>query len=394
MTAYGSAAGKLRAVRRSPGATLGILGGGQLGRMLALAARPLGYRVAVLDPDVNCAARPVVEQCLTARFDDDHAAALLGQASDVVTLEIEKISLSAIAATNAHAPVRPGANVLAVVQNRAEQKSWLERHGCPVGPWRLAQSPSELAAAVAEFGSVFAKACHGGYDGRGQMELTAADAATAAFRELGGGPCAVEKALKVTTEISVLVARRPGGEIVVYPPALNHHENRILACSVLPADLPHGLPRSLLSRAQELARTIAEATELEGLLVVEMFITDNADLLVNELAPRPHNSYHASTTACATGQFEQAVRAAFDLPLGGADIIRPTAIRNLLGDLWTNGEPDFTQALGVSCTTVNLYGKAQARPGRKMGHLLATGATASEAMTRVNEAYERLRHVH
>lgn len=371
-----------------PGSTIGIFGGGQLGRMLALAARPLGYRLVVLDPDPNCAARSIVDECITAAFDDAQAAQRLASRCAVITLEIEKIGPAALAAASSHTPVRPSANVLHIVQDRGRQKQWLSQNGFPVTPWRLVTTARELGAAAAELGDgAFVKAAHGGYDGRGQDRLRHDDDFDSVWNGLGAGPCVVERAVELREEISVLVARRPRGESVTYAPALNHHEHRILSWSVLPAPISNEQSQA----AQQLATRIGAALDVVGLLVVEMFVTKDGELIVNELAPRPHNSYHESTAACVTNQFEQAIRAVCDLPLGSAEIVRPAAICNLLGDLWqSNRVPNIAAALAISGVTLHLYGKSGPRPGRKMGHLMASASTAAEAIKRAQQAYAAL----
>jgi 5-(carboxyamino)imidazole ribonucleotide synthase len=371
-----------------PPATIGILGGGQLGRMTALAARAMGYRVQVLDPDPNCAARPVVDRVVAAPFNDPAGAAELARECDVITIEIEQIAPAALAAAARHAPVRPGANVLAMVQHRGRQRQWLVDQGLPVGPWRLVRSVQDLHEAARALGpSLFLKTCEGGYDGRSQVRLDATSDRAQSYALLGERESVAEQGLDLALELSVLVARRPGGEIAVYPPALNHHERQILAWSVLPGDLPPDVVRE----AQRLARAIAEALSLEGIIAVEMFLLRDGRLLVNELAPRPHNSYHAADLACPTSQFEQIVRAVCDLPLGVVEPARPAAIVNLFGDLWIEGRsPDFAAALAVPGTRLFLYGKQGAKPGRKMGHLAAPGGTPAEALARVRAAAARL----
>jgi 5-(carboxyamino)imidazole ribonucleotide synthase len=370
-----------------PPASIGILGGGQLGRMTALAARSLGYRVQVLDPDADCAARPVVDRVVVARFDDVEGARELARGSDVVTIEIEQIAPAALEAALEHVPVRPGADLLRVVQHRGRQKQWLADRGFPVGPYAHVDSAPSLDAASRHIGpALFVKACEGGYDGRSQLRFDGNDA-DGAWASLGGRPAVAEQALDLELELSVMVARRASGEIVVYPPAVNHHERQILAWSTLPGDVAPRVARD----ARELARGIAEQLALEGLLAVEMFLLRDGRLLVNELAPRPHNSYHASELSCPTSQFEQLVRAVCDLPLGSPALVRPGAIVNLLGDLWTGGRPPaFARALEVPGVGLHLYGKAEARPGRKMGHLSALGESADAARALVQEAYRRL----
>lgn len=381
--------------RLGPGATIGILGGGQLGRMTAMAARELGYHIRVLDPDPSCAARFVVEECITAPFDDEVAAAWLAHRSDVVTLEIEKISLASLRAAERLAPVHPSTEVLRIIQDRVVQKTWLSDAGFPVGPFRVIDSADGLTRAMRELyaggeGPVFVKAATGGYDGRGQVEVDAIADCARAFAELAGPEArlsaVVEKALPIDGELSVLVARSPSGEIVVYPPAKNHHEARILKWSVIPAPVSP----TMAGRAAEIGRELAVKMSAVGLLVVELFVVGD-DLLVNELAPRPHNSFHATQIACSTSQFEQHARAVCDMPLGGAEALRPAAIVNLLGDLWVDGvEPAFHDALSLSGVRLHLYGKRGARPGRKMGHLSATAATSEDAVALALAAFERL----
>ncbi|HWY67319.1 MAG TPA: 5-(carboxyamino)imidazole ribonucleotide synthase [Terriglobales bacterium] len=370
-----------------PGATIGILGGGQLGRMTAMAARSLGYRVQVLDPDRSCPASFVVDSCFTASFDDAHAAADLARGSDVVTLEIEQISLSSLEEAARHAPVRPEAAVLKVVQDRIRQKSWLQSSGFPIGEWRPITNVQELGAAVQQFGrDCFIKSASGGYDGRSQIRLQPSATASSAddlWKLLGSRPCVVERALPLECEISVLVARRPHGEAVVYSPALNHHEDQILDWSAIPASLP----ADLYKQATDLALQISQQLQVVGLLVIEMFLLKDGRLLVNELAPRPHNSYHASERACVTSQFEQAVRAVCDLPLGDVTVIKPAAISNLLGDVWLGTHPPaFDRALAIPGVRLHLYEKSVPRPGRKMGHLSAIGDTPQQAVDRVLKA--------
>lgn len=372
-----------------PGGTIGILGGGQLGRMMTLAARTLGYHVIVLDPDARCAAAPVADRVVAARFDDAAAAAKLARACDVVTVEIEKIAVDALRAAAEYAPVRPGAHVLHVVQDRARQKAWLVEHGFPVGPYWTATTAEEMAECARRAGAgAFVKSCTGGYDGRGQVRLagpSSADAA-AAWSALGGGACVVEQPLDLAMEISVLVARRPGGEMTVYAPACNHHERGVLDWSVIPA----AVPARVAARAAEIARGIAESLDVVGLLVTEMFLLHDGTITVNELAPRPHNSFHHTELTVLTSQFEQAVRAVCDLPLGAADVVRPAAIANLFGDLWLGPEPPrWDAALAMPGVRVHLYGKSP-RPGRKMGHVGAVADTASDAVERVKEARARL----
>ena len=377
-----------------PGATIGIFGGGQLGRMMAMAARGMGYRILVLDPDPGCPARFIVDGCIEAGWDDSRGAAMLARGCDVVTLEIEQISEHSMAAAATFCPVRPGGAMLAIIQDRIEQKNWLTKHGFPVGEYRAVRSLDELRLAIHELGGkCFCKSATGGYDGRGQGKVgfsSGADAeaeARGAWEALGEGPGVVEKAVELEREISVMVARTPSGQVKVYPAAWNHNENQILDWSVIPAPIPAAMEMA----ARKIAEEIADTFQLEGLLAVEMFVTTSGELLVNELAPRPHNSYHESERACVTSQFEQAIRAVCDLPLGDVDMVQPAAIANLLGDLWLNPDgsarqPAFDKALEVPGVRLHLYEKLKPRKGRKMGHLSAVGATSEEAVERVLRA--------
>jgi 5-(carboxyamino)imidazole ribonucleotide synthase len=373
-----------------PGATIGILGGGQLGRMTAMAARSLGYRIQVMDPDPSCPARFVVDACFEGAWDDARAAAHLARGCDVVTLEIEQIAIASLEAAEKYAPVRPGKAMMQIIQDRILQKTWLVEHGFPMGDFRTIHSEDDLIAAVPALGGrCFVKSARGGYDGRSQVKIgfgeatvSAEDESKNAWRLLGQRPAVAEKALDLEKEISVMVARTPSGELKSYSSAANHHEHQILAWSVIPSSISAALE----TRAQEIARRIAEEMQLEGVLAVELFLTRDGGLLVNELAPRPHNSYHASERACVTSQFEQIVRAVCDLPLGDVSVIKPAAIANLLGDLWLEHEPRFDLALAVPGVGLHLYEKHMPRSGRKMGHLSAIGETPEEAVARVLQA--------
>lgn len=379
-----------------PGGTLAILGGGQLGRMMAMAARTMGYHVRVMDPEQKCPASFVVDETIVGRWDDAAAAQRLATGADAVTLEIEQIGVDALARVDAIAPLRPGVEPIRIIQDKTLQKPWLADHGFPVGAFRVVRSEEELRQAVPALENrVFLKIGRGGYDGRGQARIGLDGAATwesiiEAWNSLGGRPCVAEQALDLDFEISVMAARNADGEVRSFPAARNHHENQILAWSVLPA----GISPELETRAEQLAASIIAGLGVEGMLCVEMFVTKQGELFVNELAPRPHNSYHQSERGCVTSQFEQAVRAALNLPLGDTSLISPCAIVNLLGDVWLEGEPNFAAAMAVPGVRVHLYEKLSARPGRKMGHLSSVGATAEEALERVLEGKRRLLTVH
>ena len=372
-----------------PGGLVAILGGGQLGRMTAMAARTMGYRVRVMDPEAKCPASFVADETIVGRWSDVDAARRLATGADAVTLEIEQIGVDALREVARIAPLRPGAEPVRIIQDKTLQKVWLAENGFPVGPFRVVRSEAELHEAVAALGgSVYLKIGYGGYDGRGQARIGTSSGSSLGevWRELGERPCVAEQALDLECEISVMAARSPSGEVRVYPAARNHHENQILAWSVLPA----GEPAELEARAEKLAAELVEKLGIEGLLCAEIFITRKGELFINELAPRPHNSYHQSERGCVTSQFEQLMRAVCNLPLGSTELISPAAIVDLLGDLWLQGEPNFAAALTVPGVRLHLYEKHTPRAGRKMGHLSATGATAEEALERALEAKKRL----
>ena len=375
-----------------PGGLLAILGGGQLGRMTAMAARTMGYRVRVMDPEPNCPASFIADETITGRWDDVTAAHRLANGANAVTLEIEQIGVDALSEVARIALLRPGVEPIRIIQDKILQKTWLADAGFPVGAFRVVHNEAELQDSVPALGGrVFLKIGRGGYDGRGQARIGMDGLATeetiaAAWQSIGARPAVAEQALELDYEISVMAARNPSGEVRSYPAARNHHENQILAWSVLPA----GVPVELESRAEALAEAIIAQLGLEGLLCVELFVTKRGELLVNELAPRPHNSYHQSERGCVTSQFEQHVRAVCNLPLGDTALITPAAIVNLLGEVWLVGEPDFAAALAVPGVRLHLYEKHTPRRGRKMGHLSATGATAEEALQRLLEAKGRL----
>jgi 5-(carboxyamino)imidazole ribonucleotide synthase len=375
-----------------PGGLLAILGGGQLGRMTAMAARTMGYRVRVMDPEANCPASFIADEVIVGRWSDVDAARRLAASADTVTLEIEQIGVDALREVASLAPLRPGVEPVLTIQDKTIQKAWLAENRFPVGPFWIVRSEAQLNEAAAALGErVFLKIGYGGYDGRGQARIGMDSPATretvaAAWNAIGAKPAVAEQALDLECEISVMAARSPSGEVKVYPAARNHHENQILAWSVMPA----GVPAEIESRAQALAADLVTKLGIEGLLCAEIFITRRGELFINELAPRPHNSYHQSERGCVTSQFEQLVRAVCSLPLGDTSLISPAAIVNLLGDVWLKGEPNFAATLAVPGVRLHLYEKKEPRAGRKMGHLSSTGATAEEALERVLEAKRRM----
>lgn len=355
--------------------------------MTAFAARSMGYDIQVLDPDASCATGPVASRTITARFDDVAAAVDLASQCDVVTLEIEQIHPDVLDAVASRTALHPGRDAVYIIQDRIRQKQWLKAQGFPLGAFVAAERADDIADAVRAFGPCIAKSTHGGYDGRGQVRLSEPEQGRDAWAALGARPCLVEQRVAIHYELSVLVARTASGAVAVYPPSRNHHTSGILTWAVIPAVVSPAMTQ----RAEALARSVAEAIGIVGLLAVECFVTTEGELLVNELAPRPHNTYHHTERGVATSQFEQLVRAICDLPLGATTVHAPSAIVNVLGEVWLQPQPPNVQhALEVEGSRLHLYGKAGARAGRKMGHLSAVGHDAQDALGRVLESYRRL----
>jgi 5-(carboxyamino)imidazole ribonucleotide synthase len=372
------------------GALVGIVGGGQLGRMVAMEARRLGLRTCVLDPDPASPAAQVADEHVRGELTDPAAARALGRRCRVVTYEFENVSVEAVRAAEEVCPVRPASTVLEVAQHRVREKEAVARLGVPVPRFRAVRDEADLEAALREPGlPLVLKTATSGYDGKGQAVVHREDEARAAFAHLRAG-CAcliAEELVDFALEVSVICARSPDGRLVAYAPGENRHRRGILDLTVAPARVP----AAVAARAREIAAAVAEGLGVVGLLAVEMFVTRDGRVLVNELAPRPHNSGHHTLDACPTSQFEQLLRAICGLPLGEVELYRPAAMANLLGDLWPpGGRPPFARALEVPGVKLHLYGKTVARPGRKMGHLTALGDTVEEAAERVLEARRRL----
>lgn len=366
-----------------PGSTIGVVGGGQLGRMLARVAHQHGYRVAVLTGGAkDTPAGRVAEIEISTAFDDETGIERFLAESDVITWEFENVDPSlADAAGTAGVPVRPSGAIIADAQDREREKRALAVAGVEVAPWRPATSLDELRDAVETLGvPVIAKAARFGYDGKGQVRIDDATGIEGAWEHLGGERLVVESVIAFERELSVVVARGVGGEIVDHGVMENHHVHHILDTTRVPADIA-GARRA---EASALARRVADAWDLVGVLCVEIFDT-GTDLLVNEVAPRPHNSGHCTIEAAAASQFEQQLRAVCGLPLGDGEC-RPAAMAQLLGDLWNDGEPDWAAALRDPSIHLHLYGKAEARPGRKMGHLTCVGDNAADTLQRVLDA--------
>lgn len=350
-----------------PGATIGILGGGQLGRMMAVAARRMGYRVVVLDPNPRGPAASVADGVVVGALHDLEAGRVLANQVDVITLDTEHVPAHVLDALEALAPVRPGASVLRTVQDRLVQKQFLDRIGAPQATWAPVGHAGELEAALGRVGRpAILKARRDGYDGKGQVRVDEASDAAVQLAKLGGSPAVAEEVVRFTREISVILARGTGGEIRVYPIAENVHRRHVLHTTRAPAPMRDGQQ----ARAEELAVAIAQELGHVGVMAVELFELADGRLLVNEIAPRTHNSGHTTYGACATSQFEQHVRAVCGLPLGDPRALTGAVMVNLLGDLWARGAPDWHHVLARPEARLHLYGKDAAAPGRKMGHVV------------------------
>ncbi len=375
-----------------PGKTLGILGGGQLGRMLAQAAQSLGYRVHVFEPAGPCPAGAVADKEVNAAYDDIAALTTFARACDVLTYEFENIPSAPLAAIAGLAPLYPRAEVLHICQNRQREKAWLRANNFPHVRYAEALD-GDIAPAIAVVGRpCVVKTADFGYDGKGQMKI-ASDAdleqAAAIFR---GRRCVVERWVDFSREISAIVARSSTGETKVFPIAENIHTRHILDFSIVPARVSP----PVIHEAETLAVALAEKIGVVGLLAVEMFVTTGGEVLVNELAPRPHNSGHWSLDGCETSQFEQHVRAVCGLPLGEVTVREPTVMVNILGDAWrwqegrVIGDPSWGAILAAPRAKLHLYGKTEPRPGRKMGHFTVRDADIATALTRAQELKQKL----
>lgn len=379
----------------SPGKTIGILGGGQLGRMFAIAARRMGYRVHALDPEPDGPTGQVADVEWSAPYDDIDTARALARRVDVVTFEFENIPYETLQAVAELVPVHPGPLVLDTTRHRLREKTFLATHGFPVARHRAVSSLDDLHDAVKALGTPsILKTATFGYDGKGQTKILRPEDAPLAWdalaRALGGTSGVLEAFVPFTRELSVVVARGIGGQLRCFEVAENVHRDHILDLSVVPANISAATRQA----ATELSIAIAKSLDLVGLLAVELFHVEDGTpigkLIVNELAPRPHNSGHFSLDACVTSQFEQQLRAVCHLPLGDSALLRPAAMVNLLGDLWQHGEPHWGRALTDPGIKLHVYGKTEARPGRKMGHLTVLADTPEEATTRALEARARL----
>jgi 5-(carboxyamino)imidazole ribonucleotide synthase len=366
-----------------PPATLGMLGGGQLGRFFVVAAHEMGYKVAVLDPDLNSPAGAIADQHIVAAYDDQNALDVLSQSCAAVTTEFENVPADTLAYLAKFVPVRPDATCVSIAQNRIQEKTFLRDNHIPHAPFAEIHSAADIDKAndanSADLFPGILKVVRFGYDGKGQARVKNAAEAKVAFEQFKGETCVLEKMLALDYEISVVLARGADGKIACFPPAENLHTNGILDVSAVPATGSE----ALIGQAEILAAQIAEKMHYVGVLGVEFFVV-NGELFANELAPRPHNSGHYTLDACITNQFEQQVRALCGLPLGDARAHSAAVMVNLLGDLWYqrdkhhSNEPEWNELFDVSNLKLHLYGKQQARAGRKMGHFTVIGSNPAE----------------
>jgi 5-(carboxyamino)imidazole ribonucleotide synthase len=374
-----------------PGATIGMVGGGQLGRMFALEARRMGYRLVVLDPGDATPAAQFCDEHIRAPFEDVDACLRLARMSDVVTLEWENADVSTLRSMAQHVPIHPSPDVLEVAQHRVREKDAARRLGVLTAEYRAVRSKEELDAALREIGApAILKTARMGYDGKGQATIRDATEAAAAWDTLSrqGDDFILEAKVPFRMEVSVICARSASGETACFPVAENEHRRGILHLTVAPARVPD----QVAEEARRVATALAEGLGVVGLLAVEMFVDGGGRILMNEIAPRPHNSGHHTWEACAVSQFEQQLRAVCGLPLGDPALLRPAAMVNLMGEDAGTGldRPGVARALEVAGTALHLYGKKEARPGRKMGHLTVLADTADEAARRALEAWERI----
>lgn len=362
-----------------PGSTIGMVGGGQLGRMFALEARKLGYRVVVFDPEKDCPAGPVSDAEINGRWQNEDAVRRFAGCIDVATYEFENIPVATLEIIEKYVPVHPPPKALHICQNREREKLFLRENQIPCAPFWIINSAEDLAGALSELnGAGVLKTADFGYDGRGQMRVRSSDDARSVWKNFGGQRAVLEAWVEFTHELSVVCARGMDHGMAVFPVAENRHTNHILDFTIVPARVPEDVKQAAI----EIAKRIADALDVVGLIAAEFFLKPDGQVIVNELAPRPHNSGHFSLDACVTSQFEQQVRAVCGLPLGSTELLHPVVMWNLLGGLWSKGDPDWSVVLSEPDVKLHLYGKREARPGRKMGHICVPGPSADDALRR------------
>jgi 5-(carboxyamino)imidazole ribonucleotide synthase len=371
-----------------PGATLGVLGGGQLGRMFTLQARTMGYRVIVLDPNAASPAGAVADRQIRTSYDDERGLADLATACAAITTEFENVPAATLERLAESSVVRPPVEAVATAQDRIAEKSFLQQHGFSTASFRPVRNLDELRAAMKEIPlPALLKTSRLGYDGKGQATISRPEDGERAFERFRNVPCILEERIDLERELSVIVARGADGEIAIFPVAENRHRDGILETCVVPARISE----MVSLEARNIATGVAKALAYVGVLGVELFVGAGGQLLVNEMAPRPHNSGHYTMDACSADQFEQQLRTLCGLPLAQPWLLSPVAMINLLGDLWNTGEPRWQEALRRPGVRLHLYGKTEARPGRKMGHLNCLAADPDRALALALETRDALR---
>ncbi len=370
-----------------PGSVIGVLGSGQLGRMFTIAARRMGYRVRVLSPDDDTPTGQVADVEIQADYADLETVAEFARGVDVMTFEFENVPVATAEVASRYAPVRPAGQVLHTTQHRLREKTFLRNAGLPVTPFAAVRSVADLDQALATVGlPAVLKTASWGYDGKGQVRVESHPQASQAWQSLRGGEAVLERWIDFASELSVVAVRGLRGELACFDPITNIHRQHILDVSLAPADVPS----PVAAAAVEIARAVMAHMEVVGVLCVEFFVSHDGGLLINELAPRPHNSGHLTIDAHVACQFEQQVRAVCGLPLASTEQLRPAAMVNLLGDLWSSGEPQWLKACALPDVKLHLYGKREPRPGRKMGHLTALASSTAAATTRALETRQLL----
>jgi 5-(carboxyamino)imidazole ribonucleotide synthase len=374
-----------------PGAWLGLLGGGQLGRMFCMAAQSLGYKVAVLDPGSESPAGSVADRHIVADYLDAQALATMRELCRGATTEFENVPAAALEFLSRDLRVTPSASSVAIAQDRISEKTFISGHGFPVAPFTILREASDLSRVDAALLPGIVKSARFGYDGKGQIRVRTHDDVANAFAAMDGKACVLERMIDLDGELSVIVARNDDGDVATWPVAQNHHRNGILDVSIVPARIAAEVARE----ARAIATALAAALDYRGVLCVELFIARGDGLLVNEIAPRPHNSGHYSIDACVTSQFEQQARVLAALPMGDTRQHTPAVMLNLLGDIWfadaDTREPDWTRVLAHPQAKLHLYGKREPRRGRKMGHVTCLGATLDEALATAQAIRRELR---
>ncbi len=364
-----------------------MLGGGQLGRMFTVAARTLGYRVLILEPDFHSPAAQLSDDHIIAAYDDEAALSAFGQRCDVITTEFENIPAQTLEFLAQFCSVRPSAHAVKMAQDRIVEKEFVRACGLQPVPFEVIHTAADIATATnsIQFPAIL-KTARMGYDGKGQATVHAVAEAQAAFAQLRGVACVLEQRVELEREISVILARSVDGDVRCFPVAENEHRNGILHQSIVPARID----AALAAAAQAAATRMADKLDFVGVMAVEFFITRQGELLVNEMAPRTHNSGHYTLDACVTSQFEQQVRMVCELPFGATDLLSPVVMVNMLGDLWHDAQPNWLALLQSANTKLHLYGKHEARPGRKMGHYCTLAPQLDDALAEARHIFQQL----